>query len=123
MNAYLEEPFTLEDIVEASCQMCPTKAPGLDSLLAAFFQKHWQTVHRGLVETCLYILNEQGNFASLNHTFITLIPKMAKPRKIIEFKPIIFCNIVYRIVAKAIANRLKPILSSNYTPNIERIHT
>lgn len=41
MNAQMEESFTPEDITNALSQMCPTKAPGPDSLTAAFFQKHW----------------------------------------------------------------------------------
>lgn len=57
MNARLEKPFTLEDIVEPLSQMCLTKAPGPYGLPAAFFQKHWQSVSRGVVETYLHILN------------------------------------------------------------------
>lgn len=37
MNGHLDEPFTPEEIAEALTQMCPTKAPGLDGLSAAFF--------------------------------------------------------------------------------------
>lgn len=96
--------------------MPPTKAPGPDGLPAAFFQKHWKSVHKGVEETCLYILNEQGNLAPLNHTFIALIPKTNKPRKVYEFRLISLCNVVYRIVAKVIANRLKPILSQIIFP-------
>ena len=75
-----------------------------------FFQKHWQHVGKGVTQTCLHILNEKGNLSPLNHTFIALIPKVAKPRKVTEYKPISLCNVVYRIVAKVITNRLKQVL-------------
>lgn len=39
MNAYLEEPFSPEEIVEALSQTPPTKALGPDGLPAAFFPK------------------------------------------------------------------------------------
>lgn len=115
-NDYLEEPFTTEEIVEALSQICPTKALGPDGLLAAFFQKHQQTVHGGVLGACLHILNEQGNLAALNHTYIALIPKTSKPRKVTEFRSISLCNVIYIIVVKTIANRLKSILSQIISP-------
>ena len=107
MNDFLEMPFTPEEVVEALTQMCPTKALGPDGLPAVFYQKHWQRVKQGVLSTCLHILNKQGDVAPLNHTYIALIPKKGKPRKVIDFRPISLCNVIYRIVAKAIANRLK----------------
>ena len=96
--------------------MCPTKAPGLDGLHAMFFQKHWQYIGKGVTQTCLHILNDQGNLSPLNHTFIALIPKVAKPRKVTEYRPISLCNVVYRIFAKVIANRLKQVLHQIISP-------
>ncbi|KAH9648147.1 reverse transcriptase domain-containing protein [Citrus sinensis] len=116
MHTHLEEPFTLEEIVNALSQMCPTKAPGPDGLPAAFFQKHWQAVGRGVVTTCLHILNKQSDLASLNHTYIALIPNTEKPKKVTDFRPISLCNVVYRIIAKAIANKLKLILPQIISP-------
>ena len=45
--------------------------------------------------------------ASLNGTFITLIPKVKSPTKVSEFRPISLCNIVYKLVAKVVANRMR----------------
>ena len=87
--------------------MCPTKVPGHDCFPATFFQKHWQFVSRGVLTTSLHILNEGGTIAPLNHTFIALIPKIEKPRKVTEYRPISLCNVIYRILATTIANRLK----------------
>ncbi|XP_024043083.1 uncharacterized protein LOC112099827 [Citrus clementina] len=101
---------------KGSLRNVPDKSPGA-RLPAAFFQKHWQIFGKGLTKTCLHILNEQGTLDSLNHTFIALIPKVKKPRKVMEFRPISLCNVVYRIVAKAIANRLKSILNHIISPN------
>lgn len=63
-----------------------------------------------MLTTCLNILNEGGNIAPLNHIYIALIPKVEKPRQVTEFRPISLCNVIYRIITKTIANRLKHML-------------
>ena len=70
-----------------------------------------------MITTCLYILNEKGNLAPLNHTYIALIPKATKPRSVSEFRPISLCNVIYRIIVKSMANRLKHILDKIISPN------
>ncbi|KAH9671373.1 reverse transcriptase domain-containing protein [Citrus sinensis] len=124
MNKELGRPFTEEEIKEALFQMCPTKAPGPDDLPAVFFKKHWEAVKEGVTATFLHILNGKGTLAPLNHTYIALIPKIKKPRDVTEFRPISLCNVIYRIIAKSIANRLKwflhDVISSNqsaFIPN------
>ena len=47
---------------------------------------------------------------SLNSTFIALIPKKDKPRSFADFRPISLCNLLYKLIAKVIASRLKPFL-------------
>ena len=101
---------------EALNQMCPTKAPGPDGLSAAFYQKHWNEVKEGVLTTCLHILNTQGILAPLNYTYIALIPKKGKPRRVTDFRLISLCNVIYRIVAKSIANRFKQILHQIISP-------
>lgn len=46
----------------------------------------------------------------MNDTFITLITKLITPLWVGEYKLINLCNIVYKIVAKVLANKLKLIL-------------
>ena len=107
MNEQLNQPFLEEEIVTALNQMHPAKAHGHDGLLAIFFQKHWQAVKEGVIATGMHILNKGGNIAHLNHSYIALIPKVTKPKKVVDFRLISLCNVMYRIIANVIANRLK----------------
>ena len=55
-------------------------------------------------------LNSTHIPAGINHTYLTLIPKVKSPKHVTEFRPIALCNIVYKLISKVLANRLKVIL-------------
>ncbi|KAA3456600.1 reverse transcriptase [Gossypium australe] len=90
--------------------MGPTKAPGSDGFPALFYQRYWHIVGRDVTEFCLGILNENQDFGDFNSTDIVLIPKVLKPMHLVNFRPISLCSIIYKVVAKTIANRLQKII-------------
>jgi len=47
---------------------------------------------------------------AFNVSFIALIPKKENAMTPDGFRPIALCNVVYKIISKVIANRLKPLL-------------
>eukprot|EP00253_Pinus_taeda_P026347 PITA_26347 len=49
---------------------------------------------------------------ALNTSFISLIPKQDSALTPDKFRPISLCNVVYKIISKILANRLKPLLPS-----------
>ena len=63
-----------------------------------------------VVHCVLNTLNSRIMPEGLNDTYICLIPKVNCPQKITEFRPISLCNVVYKLVSKVLANRLKLIL-------------
>eukprot|EP00253_Pinus_taeda_P035409 PITA_35409 len=47
---------------------------------------------------------------ALNSSFIALTPKQEVAQTLDKFRPIALCNVVYKIISKVVANRLKPLL-------------
>ncbi|OMO64639.1 reverse transcriptase [Corchorus capsularis] len=110
MRALLDAPFTATDIKEAVFQMQGEKAPGPDGFPPTFYQKCWSTVGKDVIEFALNFLNNGGSLSHINHTNIVLIPKIENPRTMKDFRPIALCNVLFKIISKTIANRLKLIL-------------
>ena len=63
-------------------------------------------------QVVLSCLNSRSIRRYINHTFIILIPKVQNPERVSDFHPISLCNVIYKIISKEIANRLKPLLNS-----------
>eukprot|EP00253_Pinus_taeda_P012157 PITA_12157 len=57
-----------------------------------------------------------GKAPGLNATFIALIPKSEDSSTSDKFRPISLCNIIYKIVSKVVALRLKPLLPGIISP-------
>lgn len=110
MNRELTKSFTKDEVRRALQQMHPTKALGPDSMTHFFFQKFWNIVGHDLSNTVLGVLNDGVDPSPLNSTHIVLIPKIKHPEKPKDFRPISLCNVIFRIITKCVANRLKPFL-------------
>ena len=63
-----------------------------------------------MTDVVLDCLNIKKIPTGLNHTFLTLIPKVKSPEKVSDFRSIALCNILYKLISKVLANRLKKIL-------------
>ncbi|KAL5756462.1 hypothetical protein ACOSQ2_021208 [Xanthoceras sorbifolium] len=116
MNRSLCRAFSGEEVHRALIQMEPLKAPGPDGLPVLFFQKFWSEVGPGVVRAALAILNDNADFGALGEALVVLIPKVKTPVRVNEFRPISLCNVLYKLVAKTLANRLKTILDKVIAP-------
>ncbi len=111
MNASLLQSYTSAEIREALFQMNPTKAPGPDGMNALFYQKFWHIIGNDVTSAILDFLQSGQMLKSINYTHIALIPKILAPDSMTHFRPISLCNVLYKIISKVLANRLKPILN------------
>jgi hypothetical protein len=117
MNHNLLNMFTPVEVDMPFKQMHPLKSPGPDGMLACFYQPSWMTICSKVCLVVLDFLNNGGFDPAINDTFITLIPKFKNPTRIMKHRPISLCNVIYKLIAKVLANRLKKVLPHIISPN------
>lgn len=66
---------------------------------------------------CRDWLNTNSFTANLNDTNVVLIPKKENACRMKDLRPIALCSVLYKILSKVLANRLKRILSQIITGN------
>ena len=91
-------------------QMALRKAPGPDGFTSNFFHFFW-----GMIKEEVWAIVEESRTSrevlkAFNATFLSLIPKSEGVDVPGNFRPIALCNVIYKIIAKVIENRLKPLL-------------
>jgi len=88
----------------------------LDGFSAGFFQKAWCDVGRNVSVAVLSFLNGGPFEATINSTNLCLIPKIPSPESVKDYRPISLCNVVYKLISKVLANRLKVVLPHINSP-------
>ena len=86
----LDQPIQVDEISLAVNQLGPLKTPGPDRVLAAFYQKYWNIVKLDIINIVKAFFHLGFLLKSLNHTFITLIPKPNTPELVFQFDKLFF---------------------------------
>ncbi|XP_019178991.1 PREDICTED: uncharacterized protein LOC109174178 [Ipomoea nil] len=109
-NNELLRPFVPEEVKTALFSMFPDKAPGPDGMNPGFYQHFWDVVRGDVSQFVVNCLNNSTFLEGLNDTNVVLIPKKAMPETVADLRPIALGNVLYRIMAKMITNRMKPLM-------------
>eukprot|EP00253_Pinus_taeda_P019430 PITA_19430 len=98
--------------VEATIKsMAKEKSPGPDGWSIELFLHFFELIGAEITEVVEEARKKGEVYSPFNATFIALIPKKEVPESFEDFRPISLCNRIYKIIAKVIANIIKPILS------------
>jgi hypothetical protein len=107
---YVSSPPAEDEILEALTSLSSTKASGPDGFTALFYKKYWHLIRKDVLVSVEQFFSNHCLQRQKNHSSIALIPKMSSSHTANQFKPISLCNIVYKIISKILANRLKALL-------------
>jgi hypothetical protein len=103
-------PVSIDEIKFIIFNAGDNKSPGPDGFNAKFYKNNWEYIKQQVLNVVTEFMNNGKILKSLNHTFITLIPKNKNPTGISDYRPISCCNFIYKIIASILSNRIKVFL-------------
>lgn len=113
----LEEEVTEEEIFRVLFAMPSNKSPGPDGFPSEFFKITWPILAHDFTTAVQSVFRFGFLPKGVNSTILALVPKKVDSMEMKDFRPIACCNVLYKVVSKILANRLKQILPRVITEN------
>jgi hypothetical protein len=108
----LVKPFSVEEVKAALWDCDSYKSPGPDGINFGFLKEFWLELRDDIMRFITEFHRNGKLSRGINSTFIALIPKVASPHKLNDFRPISLVGSLYKILAKVLANRLRLVVGN-----------
>jgi hypothetical protein len=106
-----------QEIWETLKDMKRNASPGPDGFNVEFYIATWGWLRQDVVQLVRNFFQTGIMPAHINDTHIALIPKKLVPLVPADYRPISLCNVIYKLIAKCLANRIKPHLPDYIHPS------
>ncbi|GKB16285.1 hypothetical protein Tco_0850208, partial [Tanacetum coccineum] len=98
---------TDNEIKEAIFSMGDDKALGPDGFTSAFVKEAWDVVGTDVTNAIHDFFMNGRLLKYINHTIISLVPKVSTPSRNNELQAISCCKCLFKCISKIISNRIK----------------
>jgi Reverse transcriptase (RNA-dependent DNA polymerase) len=107
----LEADLSISELKKALDESNLKSAPGIDGFSNKFIQKFWNVLSRPLFNVCKKSLSDGTLIDTFATAQIQLIPKKGDTSRIKNWRPISLLSNFYKILSRAIKNRLKTVVN------------
>lgn len=114
---WLERPCEEGEIKNVVWSIEDDKTSGPDGFSMAFFKMCWEVVKMDVLDIVINFHDESFLDKRSNVTFISLIPKSDHASKASNYRPVSLVGSTYKIISKALACRMKVVLSDLISPH------
>ena len=105
--------LSIDELEDSLLSMNANKSPGNDGLTIEFYKTFWTHLKNPLFESAKYSKIHGSLSTSQRQAIIKLLEKKEKDKRYIQnWRPISLLNVDTKIISKAFAVRLNPVLSS-----------
>jgi hypothetical protein len=101
-----DTPLTVQELDFAANNMNINSAGGLDGIGVKFIRKFWTYLRNPLLKYANFSFGTGTLTQSFNSAGIRLIPKKGDTKQLKNWRPISLLNCIYKIIAKALDNRI-----------------
>ena len=115
-NPGLMKSFSKNEILDVIWEMESDKDPGPYGFSFHLYRACWNIIKTDLLRMVTSFQKKSKVGGCTNSTFLALIPKEINPASFDRFQPISLCNASYKLLAKLLANQLKPLLWNLTSP-------
>ncbi|KAI0510599.1 hypothetical protein KFK09_011207 [Dendrobium nobile] len=117
ITSSLIAPITLEEIKTIFFASNTNTAPGPDGFTFHFYRATWNVIHNQLFKAVSSFFSTGYMPNQVKATAIALIPKQPHATNVKDYRPIALCNVIYKIIAKILANRMKLVMPIIINPS------
>ncbi|XP_042438524.1 uncharacterized protein LOC122024061 [Zingiber officinale] len=71
-----------------------------------FFKQAWDTIGRDFSNAVLEFVNNGKLLKKWNHTLISLVPKSSHASKVMDYRPISRCRVLYKVISKLLSTNI-----------------
>ncbi|KAL0439159.1 UNVERIFIED_CONTAM: hypothetical protein Slati_2398900 [Sesamum latifolium] len=108
--AQLISPVTRTEIKEAQFDINENSAPSPDGFSSGFFKSTWAVVGEDFCQAIMEFFAHGCLLKQVNATLITLILKVQLPTKVGDFRPISYCNVIYKVITMIMVKCMQLVL-------------
>lgn len=116
-RSMLTRGVTEEEVKRVLFSMPADKSPGPDGYTSEFFKASWRIVRGDFVVAIQSFFDKGFLPKGINSTILALIPKKTNAISMKDYRLISCCNVIYKVISKILANRMKGLLTLSISLN------